>query len=287
MNVLFVNTFIHPKNLNAFIKYNIHITTVYNTNFDTIDLTKYNIVYSPSQPIDVSKYPGVKFMFGPHLSIFPEQTQMKMIEGKHTVYIQPSEWAQQAWQKNQYSNNINIRVLPFGVDTNQFNEIIPISQRKNVFIYFKRRIPSELSTVYNFLVNRGFNPVIFNYVKQYSEADYVNCLHNSKFGFWLDAHESQGFALQEALACNVPLLVWNVFSMNQSYGSGCPNIAASTIPYWSDNCGEKFTDVSELNAKFDKLLQNLDTYKPREFILENLSIEKCSAKFIDLVNSIV
>lgn len=286
MNILFVNPDIHAKNLNALTKYNIIITSVYNANLDTIDLSKYDVVYSPSHPIDVSKYPGVKFIFGPHFSVFPEQTQMKMIEGKHAVYIQPSEWAQQAWQKNQYCNNINIRVLPFGVDTNQFNEIIPISQRKNVFIYFKRRIPSELSTVYNFLVNHGFHPLIFDYVKHYNEVDYVNCLHNSKFGVWLDAHESQGFALQEALACNVPLLVWNVFSMNQSYGSGCPNIAASTIPYWSDNCGEYFTDVSELKPTFDKLLQNLDTYKPREFILENLSIEKCSAKFIDLVNNI-
>ena len=48
---------------------------------------------------------------------------------------------------------------------------------------------------------------------------FFNYLQNSKYGIWLDAHESQGFALQEALSCNVPLLVWNISSMNQEYNS--------------------------------------------------------------------
>lgn len=286
MKVLCVIPNMHPKNLNAFTHYGFEITKVFDTNLDAIDLSNYDVVYSPSHPIDVCKYPGVKFIFGPHFSVFPNQTQVKMIEGKSSVYIQPSDWAKSAWQKYPCCNNITFNVLPFGVDTKRFNEIKPISHRNTVFIYFKRRLPNELHTVYNFLVHNGFNPIIFDYVKQYNEVDYMNCLHNSKFGLWLDAHESQGFALQEALACNVPLIVWNISSMNQEFRSSYPDIAASSIPYWNDTCGEYFTDVSKLQPTLDKLLKNLDAYKPREFILENLSIAKCRAKFIELVDNI-
>lgn len=285
MFVLFINNYMHPKNLNAFMKYNITIKSISITEIDKFDLTQYDVIYSPAQPIDVSKYPGVKFIFGPHFSVFPNELQLKMIKGKTSIYIQPSDWAKEAWQTHNSCNNIMFGVIPFGVDTIKFNEIMPASQRKSVFIYFKRRMPSELHTVYNFLLNRGFNPFIFDYVKQYNEVDYINFLHKSKFGLWLDAHESQGFALQEALACNVPLLVWNVNSMNQEYGSNYKNIPATSIPYWNSSCGEYFTNAAQLQEIFDKFLQNINFYKPRDFILENLSIEKCSAKFVKLVNN--
>jgi hypothetical protein len=287
MKVLLVHNFFHPKNLNAFKNYNITIHAVHISNFDKVFLNDYDVVFSPSDPIDVRKYPDTKFIFGPHFSVFPEERQMKMIEGKNTVYIQPSEWAKNVWENYSYCKKITIKSLPFGVDTNRFHEIRPITDRNTVFIYFKRRMPSELNTVYNFLLSKGYNPVVFDYVKKYSEDSYLNCLQNSKFGFWLDAHESQGFALQEALSCNVPLLVWNVSFLNQEYGSSYPKVFATSIPYWSESCGECFTDITEIDQKFNHLIKNLPAYKPRDFILENLSIEKCSSKFIDLVNGIV
>jgi hypothetical protein len=38
----------------------------------------------------------------------------------------------------------------------------------------------------------------------------------------------------------VPLLVWNVSSMNQEQNSSYNNIPATTIPYWNESCGEYF-----------------------------------------------
>ena len=79
---------------------------------------------------------------------------------------------------------------------------------------------------------------------------------------WLDAHESQGFALQEALSCNVPLFVWNITSMRQEYGSSYNDIPATTIPYWDERCGEYFYNINELEDKFNLFLSKLETYKP-------------------------
>jgi hypothetical protein len=286
MKILLININIHPKNLFSLLKYNHFFHIINHPDIHDIDLKQFDVVYSPSQPIDVKNYPNTKFLFGPHFSVFPEKHQMDIIRGDNAIYIHPSDWARDVWKNNPLCNKIRIEALPFGVDINKFNDIKPIRERSKVFIYFKRRIPDELTLIYNFLKIHGYDPIIFDYVTRYNEDEYIEYLKNSKFGVWLDAHESQGFALQEALACNVPLLVWNVISMNQEHGSNYENIPASTIPYWDNNCGEYFTNAEELPDKYNKFIQNIDIYKPRQFIVDSLSIKKCDERFTNLIKTI-
>ena len=123
-------------------------------------------------------------------------------------------------------------------------------------------------------------------MNKYGENEYLNHLQDSKYGIWLGAHESQGFALQEALSCNVPLLVWSVTNMNQEYGYNYEDIPATTIPYWDDRCGESFTDQGQFEEMYLLFLSKLDIYKPRDFILENLSMDKCEEKLINQIKNI-
>lgn len=283
MKVLLINNGIHNKNLNAILQYNIILSVIIVPCLDGIDLSQFDVVYSPCTPINVKKYPDIKFIFGPHFSVFPDKNQMDMIQGSNSIYIQPSEWAKNVWLFHQLCKNIRLEVLPFGVDTIKFSPVKSINEKTNIFIYYKRRNPNELDFLYKFLQSNGFNPKIFNYVTKYPEEEYINYLRDSKFGIWLTAHESQGFALEEALSCDVPLLVWNVTSMNQEEGSNYQNITATTIPYWDERCGEYFTDSSELNSVFSKFISKLNDYKPRDYILENLSIDKCEKKFIEVI----
>lgn len=284
MKVLFININMHAKNLNALMKYNINLHVINHALLDGLDLSVFDVVYSPSFPINTSRFPNVKFIFGPHFSIFPEKNQIDAIRHKNAIYIQPSNWVVDLWKKNSLCDGMRIESLPFGVDTNKFNEIVPIQNKNNVFLYFKRRNPNELNRLLSFLQNQNIQVKIFHYDSKYSEEEYLNYLQNSKYGIWIDAHESQGFALEEALSCNVPLLVWNITSMNQEYGSKYSEILATTIPYWDDRCGEYFYNFDELENTFNKFLSKIETYKPREYILENLSIEVCEKKFIELIN---
>lgn len=287
MKILYININIHAKNNNALLNYkNINFFIINHTNIDSIDLTKFDCIYSPSQPFDVKKYPNIKFIFGPHFSVLPENNIIPILNNKNVVYVQPSTWVVNLWKRFPICQNIRIEALPFGIDTIKFNELNHINDRNKVILYFKRRDPNELNIITNFLKNKNICPTVFNYTTKYDENEYINCLHNAKFGIWLDAHESQGFALEEALSCNVPLLVWNVTSLNQEHGSSYPNVPATTIPYWNDKCGEYFTDIHQLENTFNKFINNLSEYKPREYILENLSIEKCEEKFINIINGI-
>jgi glycosyltransferase involved in cell wall biosynthesis len=280
--ILLVNGNIHHKNLHALNHYKkLEIDRVDDIN--NLDLSKYDAVYSPCKPVCVKDYPEVSFLFGPHFSVFPDEKDMEKIIGKNSIYIQPSLWAMNAWKNMDCCKDHSFDYIPWGVDTDKFQSR---TERNEVFIYFKSRIPDELQLVENELKKRGIAYRNFDYKHRYSEEDYKHYLSKCKYGIWVDAHESQGFALQEALACNVPLLVWNVTSMSQEAGSNFPDINAKTNPYWDDRCGEDFANIEEISEKFNKLIQNINSYKPREYILENLSIEKCSEKFINLVNKI-
>ena len=74
--------------------------------------------------------------------------------------------------------------------------------------------------------------------------------------------------------------------MNQEYGYNYQDIPATCIPYWDDRCGEFFYSINELPSTFNIFFNNLTNYKPREYIIENISIEKCENKFIEVINKI-
>ena len=286
MKILYLNIGMHHKNQHAIMNYkNIEFISIHSIQqFQNIDLTQFDAVYSPSQPINVSLYPNTKFIFGPHFSVFPVKHQMDLIKNINSTYVQPSEWAACVWSNNVLCNNLKIKSLPFGVDTNKFNELNPINERNDVFIYYKGRTPNDLNLIEHFLKNKNINYTIFSYRNRYNENDYINYLQKSKYGIWVDAHESQGFALQESLSCNVPLLVWNIKSMNQEYGQNYDDIPATTIPYWDERCGEYFYKIEELEDKFNLFLSKIETYKPREYILDNLSFEVCEKKLLNIIN---
>ena len=124
MKILYVKTWMHDKNHHALMNYkNIEFTIIYSVDeFDNYDLSQYDCVLSPHMPIDVSKYPTTKFIFGPHFSVFPDD-KLNIIKGKKTIYNNLSEWVVNLWCNSQFSSNLKITAIPFGVDTNKFNNI--------------------------------------------------------------------------------------------------------------------------------------------------------------------
>ena len=202
---------------------------------------------------------------------------------KNSVYIQPSQWACESWKPAEQM--LPVKNFPFPVEINKFK---PTNSIKNkVFIYFKARKHEELNLLTNFLQKNNITYTIFDYRKGYNENDYIKCLQESKYGIWLGRHESQGFALQEALSMDIPLLVWDVKSMNQEEGYNYPEIFGTVIPYFDNRCGEYFYETNEFESKYNEFISKLSTYKPREYVLENLSVEKCSENLKKLINELL
>lgn len=250
--------------------------------FEVDNIEEADICYFPSKRFDTLKYPTKKFIFGPSFSTFPnsniDNQNIFLIDNKYNnaIYIQPSKWTKDVFLNDFNIINIPIYILPFAPDINKFKPN-KIKIKNECFIYFKRRKIEELNFIKNYLIDNNYNPIIFDYMKGYKEKEYIQKLNKCKFGIYIGTHESQGFALQEALLLNVPLLIWNVTKMNQEEGCNKEynNIKtiATSIPYWNEMCGDYFFTKNEFINKFNIFISNILNYKPREQIINLLSID--------------
>jgi hypothetical protein len=281
MKLLYLNDWNHLCNYNALKSYGFDITEIKRTDIDKIDLKQYDCVYGPSYPVNASKYPNVKFIFGPHFSEFPSNNKLNSIRSSNTVYILTSDWIKNIWMSYDNIKGVTLKVLPFAVNIPVQTDIRPIIERSIVFVYFKERSIQDLRFIEAYLNKNNINYKVFKY-GTYKEEEYIKCLKSAKYAIWIGRHETQGFALETALAYDVPLLVWDVTQLN---GKNMCHIA-TTIPYWDNRCGEYFHQSHEFETSYNMFLKKLHLYNPRRYIIENLSKEVCRKRFIDIVNSI-
>jgi hypothetical protein len=279
MKVLYLDDWNHPCNHEALMSYGFEITAIKRFDIDKIDLNEFDCVYSPSYPVKTSKYPHLKFIFGPHFSVFPENNKLDFIRSSNAAYIVPSDWVLKLWNSFDNVHGITLKTLPFAINTDLHKN--DQNEKTNIFVYFKQRNKKELEYVETFLKSKNFEYKVFHY-GHYKQDDYIEYLKKSKFGIWIGCHESQGFALQIALSRNIPLLVWDI--NESSYGN--KRFFATSIPYWNNSCGEFYIDVSELENKFEVFMSKLQTYCPRQYIIDNLSINACRKKFEDIAADI-
>ena len=173
------------------------------------------------------------------------------------------------------SNQVSI--LPVGVYSE--SEIFNFqNQRKLIdnyqfdcLIYFKNRELKSLNEIISFLKNKNIRYKVLKY-GDYKNKQLVKYALKSKFGLILGSTESQGIAINELMATNLPLFVIdkniNNYENIKLYGT--------TVPYWSSECGEKILDLNDFKMNFQRFLKNYEsnTYKPNNLINEKLSFEK-------------
>ena len=122
----------------------------------------------------------------------------------------------------------------------------------------------------NFLESRGVTYTGLQY-GNYTPKEFNESLGQVKYCIIIDNTESQGIAIQEMMACNKPLYVWDttVWTYVPEYPA-----PATSVPYWSDECGMKVYNFQKFEENFDEFISNLDDYCPADYIEANLSPQK-------------
>ena len=111
---------------------------------------------------------------------------------------------------------------------------------------------------------------------QYDETSFREAVRRCRFCVTITSTESQGIAYQEILSMGVPCYVVEKTQWNDRPGISC---LASSAPYFDSRCGIKCPDLSF----FDTFLSELEKYDPREYILDNLTLEKCASEYFSLL----
>lgn len=234
----------------------------------------------------------IKIIFGPDISIFNIYKKgLKNNYLKNCLALQPSKWAKNYLLQFGF-NYCSVDYWPVGIDTEEFK---PIDNRKDlVLIYFKQRHKYELLLLEKCLrkLNIKYKVLGYGNGRNYTEDEYKDMLSRSKYMIWLGRQESQGIAMGEALSMNVPILVWEVCCAGHWDLSGRDSETfsdeeivfeeATSGTYFDETCGIIFKNVDEIEKSVMYMEKNLNTFSPRLYVLNNLSLEKQARDFLAL-----
>ena len=215
------------------------------------DIPSHKIIYS-FKPVNAGLYPIKNLYLGRIFRYFKWYVAQINNVHNNSIYIQPSQWAT-IMANYERTTITDENVCVFG----EHKKFIENNNAKTnvLFILNDVRLKNWNKSRHSWKKN----VVYIHCIKRYDEDDYLTYLQSSKYGIILDAHESQGFAVQEALSTNVPLLVWDTKYMSQEEGGNSIQIHITTIPYWDERCGEYFHESDEFEKTFEKFIDNLET----------------------------
>jgi len=201
-----------------------------------------------------------KLLVGPQFWPFaPESSQLT----EYGKVITPSEWVSDLFVKH-----FGIRTLnwPVAIYAPEVKDNI----KTDCLIYYKNRPEDHLLKVTNFLEQRGISYTGLQY-GNYTQEEFRESLSEVKYCVIIDNTESQGIAIQEMMAVNKPLFVWDQTvwdHMGQEYA-----VPATSVPYWSDECGERVTSFYQFEERFAIFQGKLNDYTPKDFVDRELSPE--------------
>ena len=285
----------HPRNI-EFIQRAcrlFNITYIHTNNIQASD-EGYTIIWSPTNWIDPDRYPSSKILFGPHFWVFPNPSDPLFIRAtpehaKRCVYLCLSDWNKRVYTEfvPESQQIIPFVPIPFGLDV--------VSKPKgppelDCIIYFKARHPALLDQCKVFVESKGLRYKVYSY-GSYTREEYLDTLQKTQFAIWIGSHESQGFGLEECLATNTPIYLWDVVSMKEEWYSGrftyqghSEKLLATSAPYWSDQCGLKVYSQTEFEARFDEFRSQVSSYRPADYVSKTLMDRVCFEKFLDVLS---
>jgi hypothetical protein len=234
--------------------------------------------------IAVFKIPAV---IGPNIVVLPKDLPWFLPTLNKCIYIHPSTWCVNVWRVLKFKL-CELRSWPVGIDWEHFTCERSFESEKNVMLYIKNQPTSLANIALKYIELKGFKAQIVRY-GTYMEDEFKRVLQNSHFGIWIGTTESQGIALLEALASDLPLIVLNNTKVSNSSGTKLyrfpkemDNLTATTIPYFDKSCGIIIDNIEDLGTAIEEMFNSIGKFTPQSYIRNNLSLEICTQKLLQL-----
>lgn len=205
----------------------------------------------------------------------------------------PGEWMRSMFEP--YWGSV-VKAWPVGIDTDQWKPMSDRSKDIDVLFYDKVRWkheefePSLIEPIVERLRRDGRTSITFRY-GHYEERDFLDAITRCRCMVFLCEHETQGIAYQQALSAGVPIFAWDRGGPWQDpsyYPHKVVFGPVSSVPYWDHRCGQTFADTGEFNDGWSAFWDATcgDMFAPREYILENLTLEKCASEYVALAKEL-
>ncbi|MBS0209198.1 MAG: glycosyltransferase [Planctomycetes bacterium] len=234
--------------------------------------------------------PGNPIVFGSAVCSHPCDDPTLLERFAIRRILVPGEWMREMW-----ADYFGDRVVswPTGIDVDRWKPDPAIEPAWDVLVYDKVRWEHEryqqelLEPILNELRRRNLTITTIQY-GHYREDDFLERLRRVRWMLFVTEHETQGFAYQEALSTGVPVLAWDRggYWQDPSYFPARVKFSpVSSVPYWDARCGTRFSTTAEFPRRLDEFLEQrqANRFTPRQFILDNLTLERCARHYLNLV----
>lgn len=217
---------------------------------------------------------------GPNLVITPLDHKEILCDKAIDIILQPSAWTKDFMIMVKPELKDKLRIWPAGV---ALAETKNIGKSIDMLVYTKNNAEKKLlDRIILSLKERKLAFDIIDY-GAFKQRDYFDKLERSRSLLYLSNSESQGLAIQEAWARNVPTLVFDSGYFNyKQYHYPYEKISA---PYLNDQNGMFFT-ADNFDEIFAQFWNKLAAFAPRAYVEKNLSDRVCAERFLDIMNSI-
>jgi hypothetical protein len=252
---------------------------------------------SPHYPVGITGYPHVlsrwrlpnPAVLGPGLFDHPSLAPDLMKDPRFRSYIVPSEWMKDIFEKG-YPDRCAIWFA--GTDMEEWPDLASKPKDLDLVVYEKvlwNRAQGQsrlVEPILHELRRRKLRIEVLRY-GQYRHDDYRALLARARGLVFICEHETQGIAYQEALASNVPILAWDqgYWLDPQAARYEAAPVRASSVPYFSSQCGEKFQGLDDFSAAVDRFLGRLGSYEPRRYVEGHLTLAHSARRYLELYRS--
>jgi hypothetical protein len=222
-----------------------------------------------------------KLIAGPNLVVVPTDYEKILDNEALDKILVPSEWVRKFYALHLSKNKEKIIVWPSGVEVPNENQLgDKKSDDKKCLVYIKHAPEALATSVLDHLKNKCVDFSIINY-GNYSKQKYQEELTKSTYMIYLQKAESQGLALQEAWAMNIPTLVWDCGYWE--LGTNKIEYEKISCPYLNDESGMTFAGKEDFGLKLNSFLERLNSFEPRKYVLRELSDEVSARKYSAII----
>src|SRR4029077_7913349 len=114
-----------------------------------------------------------------------------------------------------------------------------------------------------------------------SAAEYRTLLDQAAIGVFLSAFETQGIALAEAWAMDVPTLVWD--PRGEAQWRRHTFTSRASAPYLTPAPGRLWRTLDELEPALRAAMADRAGFQPRRWVLAHMTDAICSAALLEII----
>lgn len=247
------------------------------------------VVYAPAneallQAAELKRQGKIDYLVaGPVNALFTDECDGIVLRPEIDRLIVAHEWALDFF-RDEPALVAKSRPCPCGVDADHWK---PTARAENniALVYWKSGDEAFCERVEQIVRSCGLEPrrvrslhgehAIFN------SDDYRELLDQSVIGVFLSTFETQGLALAEAWSMDVPTVVWD--PRGPAVWRGHPFESRSSAPYLTPATGRLWRTIDELEPVLRGALAERSAFRPREWVLANMTDAICSAALYDII----